>query len=87
MLWPHFCHGASSIRNEGDHRVAEPLTRYMTLPTELMGVSQLRMAMAWQRKERVEGVVSPFLRDSPGFEIVPELAPTGAEPISASSRS
>ena len=49
-------------------------TRHMTLPTELMGVSQLRMAMAWQRKDRVEDVVSPFLRDSPGFELVPELA-------------
>jgi nicotinamidase-related amidase len=45
--------------------------RYMTLPTELMGISQLRMAMAWQRKDRVEEVVSPFLRDSPGFAIVP----------------
>lgn len=48
-------------------------TRHMTLPTELMGISQLRMAMAWQRKDRPEDVVSPFLRDSPGFGIVPEL--------------
>jgi nicotinamidase-related amidase len=56
-------------------------TRHMTLPTELMGVFQLRMAMAWQRKDRVEDVVSPFLRDSPGFEIVPELAPLASEAI------
>jgi biuret amidohydrolase len=56
-------------------------TRHMTLPTELMGVSQLRMAMAWQRKDRVEDVVSPFLRDSSGFEIVPELAPRASEAI------
>jgi biuret amidohydrolase len=56
-------------------------TRHMTLPPELMGISQLRMAMAWQRKERVEDVVSPFLRDSPGFEIVPELAPTASEAV------
>jgi nicotinamidase-related amidase len=55
--------------------------RYMTLPTELMGISQLRMAMAWQRKDRVEDVVSPFLRDSPGFEIVPKLAPTASEAV------
>jgi biuret amidohydrolase len=27
--------------------------------------------MAWQPKERVEEVVSPFLRDSPGFELAP----------------
>jgi biuret amidohydrolase len=56
-------------------------SRYMTLPTELMGISQLRMAMAWQHKDRVEDVVSPFLRDSPGFEIVPQLAPTASEAV------
>ena len=56
-------------------------TRHMTLPTELMGVSQLRMAMAWQRTDRVDDVVSPFLRDSSGFEIVPELAPRASEAI------
>jgi nicotinamidase-related amidase len=55
--------------------------RFMTLPTELMGISQLRTAMAWQRKDRVEQIVSPFLRDSPGFEIVPELRPHGSEAI------
>jgi nicotinamidase-related amidase len=56
-------------------------TRHMTLPTELMGISQLRTAMAWQRKDRVEDVVSPFLRDSPGFQIVPELAPIASEAV------
>jgi biuret amidohydrolase len=56
-------------------------TRHMSLPVELMGVSQLRSAMAWQRKDRVEEVVSPFLRDSPGFELVPELAPRDSEAI------
>jgi nicotinamidase-related amidase len=54
-------------------------SRYMTLPTELMGSFQLRTAMAWQRKDRVEDVVSPFLRDSHGFELVPELAPLASE--------
>jgi biuret amidohydrolase len=56
-------------------------TRYMTLPKELMGVFQLRTWMAWQRKDRVEDVVSPFPRDSPGFELVPELAPLASEAI------
>jgi biuret amidohydrolase len=56
-------------------------TRYMTLPTELLGISQLRRWMAWQRKDRVEDVVSPFLRDSPGFGIVPELAPRESEAV------
>lgn len=56
-------------------------TRYMTLPRELMGISQLRTAMAWQRKDRVEDVVSPFPRGSPGFELVPELAPLESEAV------
>jgi biuret amidohydrolase len=56
-------------------------TRHMTLPTELMGISQLRTAMAWQRKDRVEDIVSPFLRDSPAFQLVPELAPRASEAV------
>jgi nicotinamidase-related amidase len=46
-----------------------------------MGTSQLRMVMACQRKNRVEEVLSPFLRDSPGFELVPELAPGASEAV------
>src|SRR5687767_7802285 len=56
-------------------------TRHMTLPVELMGISQLRMWMAWQRKDRVEDVVSPFLRDSPSFQLMPELRPRGSEAV------
>jgi nicotinamidase-related amidase len=37
--------------------------------------------MAWQHKDRVEDVVSPFLRESPGSEIVPELAPSASEAV------
>ena len=56
-------------------------TRDMSLPKELMGISQLRTAMAWQHKDRVEDVVSPFLRGSPGFELVPQMAPHDSEAI------
>jgi biuret amidohydrolase len=56
-------------------------TRYMSLPRELMGISQLRTAMAWQRKDSVEDVISPFTRGTPGFELVPELAPRDSEAI------
>lgn len=56
-------------------------TRHMTLPKELMGVAQVRTAMAWQHKDRVEDVISPFLRDSPRFELLPELAPRASEAI------
>lgn len=50
-------------------------TRHLSLPKAWMGVMQYRMTMAWQRKDE-PGDVSPwFLRGTPGFEIVPELAP------------
>lgn len=55
--------------------------RHMSLPKELTGVFQLRMAMAWQRVNKVEDVKPWFLRDSPGFQIVPELAPLPSEAI------
>jgi nicotinamidase-related amidase len=57
-------------------------TRHMSLPAELMGVSQLRMAMTWQHKDRVGDVVSgPFLRGSPEFELLPELGPRDSEAV------
>ena len=56
-------------------------TRHMSLPKELMGAFQYRMAMAWQRVDDPEKVVPWFLRDSPGFAIVPELQPRASEAI------
>jgi nicotinamidase-related amidase len=56
-------------------------TRHLSLPRELMGVAQLRMAMSWQRVNRVEDVHPWFLRDSPGFQLLPELAPQPSEAI------
>jgi nicotinamidase-related amidase len=55
--------------------------RHMSLPKELTGVFQLRMAMAWQRVSKVEEVKPWFLRDSPGFQIAPELAPLRSEAV------
>lgn len=55
--------------------------RHVTLPTELMGASQLRMWRAWQRAERAADVVSPFLPDAPGTQLVPELRPTEREAV------
>ena len=37
--------------------------------------------MAWQRTDRVEDVQPWFLRDSPGFQLVPEMAPLPSEAI------
>jgi biuret amidohydrolase len=56
-------------------------TRHMSLPKELMGAFQYRMAMAWQRLDDPAKVEPWFLRDSPGFAIVPELAPRPSEAI------
>lgn len=56
-------------------------TRHMSLPKEATGVFQLRMAMAWQRVSTVADVSPWFLRDSPGFQLVPELNPLPSEVI------
>src|SRR5438309_5618603 len=56
-------------------------TRHMSLPKELMGVSQLRMAMAWQRVKSVEEIKPWFLRDAPAFQLIPELKPRASEAI------
>lgn len=56
-------------------------TRHMSLPKELMGVVQLRMAMAWQRVQSVDEVKPWFLPNSPGFQLVPELTPLASEAV------
>jgi nicotinamidase-related amidase len=64
---------------DGGYRVV--FTRHMSLPNKLAGVTQLRTAMAWQRVSEPERTISPFLRDSAGFHIVPELAPRDDEAV------
>src|SRR6476620_9149197 len=56
-------------------------SRHLSLPKELMGVSQFRMGMAWQRTDSPGNVNPWFLRDSPGFQIAPELQPRASEGI------
>lgn len=55
--------------------------RHMSLPNELAGVFQLRMAKAWQRATSVQDVTPWFLRDSPSFQLIPEVAPLPSEAI------
>ena len=55
--------------------------RHMSMPKRLMGAFQLRQAMAWQRTSTPEEVEPWFLRDSPGFAIVPELTPRSDEVV------
>ena len=56
-------------------------TRHMSLPRELMGASQFRMAMAWQRVSSPDEVKPWFLRDSPGFQLIPEVSPLASEAV------
>jgi biuret amidohydrolase len=55
--------------------------RHVSLPKELMGLFQFRMAMAWQRVSTMAAVEPWFLRDSPGFQLTPELTPGPTEAI------
>jgi nicotinamidase-related amidase len=64
-----------------DARVRVFFSRHLSLPKELMGMFQFRMAMAWQRVDSPEKVTAWFLRDSPGFQIIPELLPRTTEGV------
>jgi nicotinamidase-related amidase len=56
-------------------------TRHFSMPTKLIGRFQMRQAMAWQRVADPTQVQPWFLRDSPAFQIVPELAPQSDEAV------
>lgn len=55
--------------------------RHTSLPKNLMGVFQLRQALAWQRKATIDEIHPWFLRGSEAHEIVPELAPRETEAV------
>src|SRR5215467_1751104 len=60
-------------------------TRHMSLPKEVAGMTQLRTAMAWQHVDSVAAVKQRFLRDSPGFEIVPAFTEVVFDKITMSA--
>lgn len=55
--------------------------RHMSLPKEASGIFQLKMAKAWQRAISVADVNPWFLRDAPGFQLIPEMEPLPSEAI------
>lgn len=67
------CRAALTEARRVGMRIA--FTRHLSCPKRWMGASQARTAMTWQRKDDPEEVVPAFLRASPAFEIVSELAP------------
>jgi nicotinamidase-related amidase len=64
-----------------DARVRVFFSRHLSLPKELMGMFQFRMAMTWQHTDSPEQVNPWFLRDAPGFQIIPELSPRPSEGV------
>jgi biuret amidohydrolase len=56
-------------------------SRHLSLPKELMGIFQFRMAMVWQRVDSADQVNPWFLRDAAGFQIIPELSPLPSEGV------
>ena len=56
-------------------------TRHLSLPRKWMGATQLRTAMAWQRRDSPDMVDPWFLRDTDATGIVPELAPRADEAV------
>ena len=81
-------HAAEITRKVGEvlaaARVAGIRTYYLrhtSLPRNLMGVFQLRQALAWQRKTSIDEIHPWFVRGSEAHEIVPELAPRDNEAV------
>ena len=58
-------------------------TQHLSLSKAWMGTTQYRTAMAWQRTEDPNAVKPWFLRETPGFQIVPELAPSADDAVFA----
>jgi biuret amidohydrolase len=56
-------------------------TRHYSMPTALAGVFQLRQAKVWERKARAADTTPLIPHGSPGFALVPELAPRPEEAV------
>lgn len=63
----------------GGYRVI--FTRHTSMPLELSGVGQLRMAMAWQRVDDVANVRPAFPPDAAQTQLIPEVAPRPSEAV------
>jgi biuret amidohydrolase len=55
--------------------------RHLSLPKNLMGVFQLRQALAWQHTSSVEELHPWFLRGSEAQAILPDLTPLDTEAV------
>jgi nicotinamidase-related amidase len=64
---------------KGGYRIF--FSRHLSLPNQAAGVSQLRTAIAWQRKAKAEETKPSFPRDSPQTQIISEVTPLESEVI------
>jgi nicotinamidase-related amidase len=62
-------------------RVRTVFTRHYSMPTALAGVFQLRQAKVWERRARAAETTPLIPHGSPGFALVPELAPKPDEAV------
>lgn len=63
----------------GGYRVF--FSSHLSLPNTVAGVSQLRTAMAWQRKNKAYETTPGFPRNSPQAQLIPEVTPLESEVI------
>jgi nicotinamidase-related amidase len=73
------CATALAAARQAGMRVV--FTRHLSCPRSWMGATQYRTAMTWQRTDDPDAVNPWFLRDTPGAQIVPELAPNANEMV------
>ena len=64
-----------------ERRVRTIFLRHYFMPTRLAGVYALRQAKLWQRQSRAADTRPLIPYGSPGFELVPELAPRDDEAV------
>jgi nicotinamidase-related amidase len=64
-----------------ERRVRTVFLRHYFMPTRLQGVFQLRQSKVWQRAARAADTQPLIPHGSPGFELVPELAPRADEAV------
>jgi biuret amidohydrolase len=73
------CVSALTAARQAGMRVV--FSRHQSCPRSWMGSTQYRTAMTWQKTDDPDAVKPWFLRDTPGAQIVPELAPSADEMV------
>ncbi len=56
-------------------------SRHLSLPKKLMGISQIRLAMQWQKTNSFEKISPWFLRDTQAVNIIPQIKPLPDEAV------